>query len=139
MNISQSGLQLIKEFEGFRAQAYQDSVGVWTIGYGSTRGVKRGDMITEAAASQRMLEELHGFENEVESIAKKKGWNLTQGQFDALVSFNYNVGFGNLKKLTESRQLSQIPDGMLLYCRAGNKILPGLKRRREAEARLFKS
>ena len=89
MKISSAGLSIIKEFEGFRANAYRDPVGVWTIGYGTTRGVKPGDVMTRAEAERRLRHELVEYERAVE---RATGGNATQPQFDALVSFAYNVG-----------------------------------------------
>lgn len=143
MEISEKGIKLIQKFEGFRSVAYQDSVGVWTIGYGSTKGVKKGDVISEYAATERMKSEIKSYYGkEVERIASKCGWSLNSNQFDALVSFTYNLGVGNLETLSgihskKFRTLSELPIHMKLYNKADGKVEPGLVRRRKAEIELF--
>jgi lysozyme len=133
---SPQGLELIKFFEGFRANAYQDSVGVWTIGYGSTKNVKEGDTTTEAKAAARLLEELaRTFEPAVTESCKHL--KLNTNQYDALVSFTYNVGQGNLRLLIKDRQLPAISYSIPKYCKAGGKVLEGLRIRREVERELF--
>lgn len=144
MEISQKGIELIKEFEGFRSEAYQDSVGVWTIGYGSTKGVKKGDKISEPEALERMKSEIASYyAKELMKIANKRKWNLNQNQFDALISFAYNLGVGNLQLLSGTdrnpRKLLDLPIHMKLYNKADGKVSKGLVRRRNAEVELFNS
>ena len=89
MNISDAGLKLIMDSEGLRLKAYQDSVGVWTIGYGHTRGVAEGLEINEADARDLLLEDVKSSEDCVTDNVQVA---LTQGQYDALVSFVFNLG-----------------------------------------------
>lgn len=133
MKISEKGLALIKSFEGCRLEAYKCPAGVWTIGYGHTSGVKRGMKITQSQADSFLKSDIEKYEKYV--INKNLG--LNQNQFDALVSFTYNCGAGNLSTLVKGRSLVEISNAILLYNKANGKILAGLKRRREAERALF--
>ena len=94
MRTSQRGLNMIKSFEGLRLQAYQDSVGVWTIGYGATRGVKAGMTISKEQAERMLLNDVQRFEPEVERLVTAR---LSQNQWDALICFTYNLGASNLE------------------------------------------
>ena len=139
MNVSENGLDLIKRFEGCRLSAYQDSVGVWTIGYGHTRGVKRGDKITRAQADEFLAQDAAGAASDVERRVKVP---LNQNQFDALVSFTFNLGDGNLKSSTLLRRLNEgnyraAADQFGRWVFAGGVLLDGLVKRREAERQLF--
>ena len=87
-----------KDGKGLEPQHISDAAGVWTIGYGHTGNVSPGQTISEAQAEQYLRQDLSSFENEVTSLAKNVGVKLTQGQYDALVSFSYNCGGGALKK-----------------------------------------
>lgn len=141
MKTSQRGIDLIKSFEGCELSAYQDSVGVWTIGYGHTVGVKKGDKITQAQADKMLAEDLAIYEQGVQSMVKR---TLTQGQFDALVSFSFNVGLGALGRSTLLRLLNSgdwqaASQQFARRNKAGGRVLPGLTRRREAERALFVS
>ena len=149
MKISQKGIQLIEEFEGCRLTAYYDSVGVLTIGYGHTNNtasaseypVYPGEHITMAQAQTILQADLVTYENAVNSAVKVP---LTQGEFDALVSFTYNLGIGTLDN---SDLLAYLNKGnyqaaancFTEYVYAGGEVLPGLVRRREAEKALFLS
>lgn len=137
LKISDGGIALIKKFEGCRLTAYQDAVGVWTIGYGHTSGVKRGQTITQAQADSYLRADCGTAEKAVNGYDSKYHWN--QNQFDALVSFTFNCGSGNLKKLTDSgkRTAAEISAKLPLYCNAGGKKLAGLVTRRNAEKALF--
>ena len=136
--ISQNGLNLIKQFEGCRLVAYQCSAGVWTIGYGHTAGVKKGMTITQAQAEEFLKQDCEKFEKYVNNTAYVPiTESLNQNQFDALVSFTYNCGQGNLKTLCKGRTAAQIAKAIPLYNRAAGKVLSGLKRRRAAEVKLF--
>jgi len=145
MKTSQSGINLIKFFEGFRKQTYLDSVGVKTIGYGHTKGVKLGMVITETKGEQLLSEDLAYFEKRVLELVKIP---LRQNEFDALVSFTFNVGEGNLKKSTllkrlnklvyaNNAMLKEVSKEFLKWDKAGGKVLAGLTKRREAERELF--
>lgn len=133
MKISQVGIDLIKSFEGCVLTAYLCPSNVWTIGYGHTTGVYQGQTITRVQAEQYLKEDIVKYENYVNNT----GLSLNQNQFDALVSFTYNCGSGNLKKLIANRSLSEIADAILLYNKSRGTVLKGLVRRREAERKLF--
>ncbi len=136
--ISQAGLDLIKQFEGCRLVAYQCSAGVWTIGYGHTAGVHRGMKITQAQAEAYLKQDVAKFEKYVNNASYVPFTDkLNQNQFDALVSFAFNLGQGNLMKLCKGRTINQVPAAMQQYCKANGKTLPGLQRRRKAEATLY--
>lgn len=138
MVTSKKGIALIKKFEGCKLTAYTDPVGVWTIGYGHTKGVKKGQKITEEEAENLLKEDLKTFETGVNLLILAK-YKFNQNEFDALVSFAYNLGLGNLKKLTNGgkRNKGQIADAIPLYNKAGGKVLNGLVKRRNAERELF--
>lgn len=143
MHISDKGLDLIKRFEGFRDTAYLCPAGVWTIGYGHTQDVKEGDTITQDKAEELLREEVAA-KYEPIVVSNTNGLELTQGQFDALVSFVYNVGAYNFEA---SHLLSQLKAGDIegaaaqfeRWNRAGGKVLDGLTARRAAERELFLS
>ena len=137
MNTSQRGINLIKEFEGLRLTAYMCPAGVYTIGYGHTRGVKRGMKITEEEASAFLTADLRNSEKAVERYDSVYHWN--QNEYDALVSFTFNCGATNLRALLRNgrRNRSQIAATLPLYRKAGGKVLKGLERRRAAEKALF--
>lgn len=146
MQTSEKGISLIKEFEGCKLNAYQDSVGVWTIGYGWTQPVDgkpiRAGMTIKQETAERLLKTgLVSYESDVSRLVKV---GLTQGQFDALVSFTYNLGARSLSTTTLLRKLNAgdyagAADEFLRWNKAGGKILNGLTRRREAERALFLS
>ena len=143
MKTSSNGLALIQEFEGFRARAYICPAGVLTIGYGSTgKHVTRGQVITEAEAVELLKKDSVRFEAAVNAL----GLQLTQNQFDALVSLAFNIGVGNFAKSTLVRRLKAGDmKGAAAQFAVWNKArvkgvltaLPGLTRRRAAEAALF--
>lgn len=136
--IGQAGLKLIMQFEGCRLKAYQCAAGVWTIGYGHTTGVKPGQTITQAQAEEYLRQDCRKFEAYVNNSAYVPiTGQLNQNQFDALVSFAFNCGAGNLKKLCAGRRAAQIAAAMPQYCKAAGKTLTGLVRRRVAEVALF--
>lgn len=135
MHISDTGLNLIRSFEGCRLTAYRCPAGVWTIGYGHTLGVKAGDTITTKQAIEYLESDIAKYENMINAYDKQYHW--TQNEFDALVSFAFNIG--NITGLTGagSRSKTVIAEKILLYNRANGTILPGLVRRRQAEHDLF--
>ena len=137
MKTSSKGVSLIKSFEGCRLKAYKCPAGVLTIGYGHTAGVKEGDTITQAQADEYLRNDLAKYEKYV--LNYDAIYHFNQNQFDALVSFTYNCGAGNLKNLTQSgkRTIAQISAKLLLYNKAGGVVLRGLQRRRAAEKELF--
>ena len=139
MNTSAEGIALIKKFEGCELKAYQCSAGVWTIGYGHTKDVEEGDTISKDQAEEMLVEELHEYENYVNEYVNVA---LSQNQFDALVSWVYNLGPANLKASTMLKVLNDgkyedEPYQMKRWNKAGGKVLDGLVRRREAEALLY--
>ncbi|WP_420170204.1 lysozyme [Enterobacter intestinihominis] len=146
MQTSEKGIALIKLFEGCKLTAYQDSVGVWTIGYGWTQPVDgkpiRAGMTIKQETAERLLKTgLVRYESDVSRLVKV---GMTQGQFDALVSFTYNLGARSLSTSTLLRKLNTgdyagAADEFLRWNKAGGKVLNGLTRRREAERALFLS
>ena len=133
------GLALIKKFEGCELKAYQCSAGVWTIGYGHTKDVVEGMEITQEQAEQMLVDELHEYESYINKYVTVA---LSQNQFDALVSWVYNLGPANLKASTMLKVLNDgkyedVPYQMKRWNKAGGKVLDGLVRRREAEALLY--
>lgn len=146
MKISDDGMALIKRFEGLRLQAYQDSVGVWTIGYGWTQpvaGRKVGaGMAIDAATAERLL--VCGVAQFEQGVERLVAVTITQGQFDALVSFAYNLGLRALEKSTLLRRLNAgdrlgAADQFGRWVNAGGVRLDGLVARRAAERALFLS
>ena len=135
MKTSENGINLIKKYEGCQLKAYRCSAGVWTIGYGHTLNVKKNDIITNQQAEDFLKEDLQKFEKNVERYRYKYEW--TQNEFDALVSFAFNIG--SIDKLTAegTRSREVIAEKILLYNKAGGKVLPGLTERRKAERELF--
>lgn len=139
MRASQKLIDHIKRSESCVLTAYQDSAGIWTIGYGHTAGVKKGDRITAYQAEQFLKEDLVKFE----TIANKVKRIATQGQYDAVLDFIYNCGPGNfnsstLKKYIESgRKTWEIQEQFLRWVNAGGKKLGGLVTRRIWEANRF--
>lgn len=137
-------LNIIKEFEGLRLEAYDDGIGVWTVGYGTIRyqngtRVKRGDKITLEQAEQYLRHNLSNFEDAVNSLVKVP---LTQNQFDALTSLVYNIGSSAFSKSTLLKKLNAkdykgAADQFLVWNKAGGKTLQGLINRRTKERQLF--
>ena len=142
MNLSDSGLALIQRFEGLQLTAYVCPAGKWTIGYGCTTDVAPGMRITQAEAEQRLKEDLQGAENCVNHSLP--GVHLTQGEFDALVSFVFNLGCGafrgsTLYKLLLAGDMDAAAGEFPKWCHAGKTVLPGLVARRAAERELFET
>lgn len=143
MKTSNLGINLVCGFEGLRLKAYDDGVGVWTIGYGTTviNGVKvkKGDTCTAEQAKSYMAQDLKKFESAVNTAVKVP---LNQNQFDALVSLTYNIGNGAFKSSTLLKKLNakdykgaaaEFPK----WNKAGGRVLAGLVKRRKAEMELF--
>jgi lysozyme len=142
MQMSQGGIDaLLKKFEGCKLKAYRCPANVCTIGYGHTSSagspeVRDGMTITQAQADEILRRDLIKYEQSVQDLIKVK---LTQNQFDVLVDFAYNAGVGNLKSSTmlkkiNSGNLNMVPDELMKWTKGGGKVLPGLVRRRQAEA-----
>lgn len=141
MQISKAGLDLIKQFEGLYLKAYRCPAGVPTIGYGHTAGVAMGQTITQQQADDYLRRDVRQFERAVERLVKVP---LTQGQFDALVSFAFNLGEGALAQSTLLRLLNAgdyagAAAQFDRWNKAGGRVLPGLVRRRAAERALFEA
>jgi lysozyme len=140
LDYSSAGLALTRSFEGLRLWAYQDSGGVWTIGYGHTGPeVHAGQRITEPEAENLLRVDLGAA---IECVRRAAKVALTQGQFDALVDFCFNVGRGNflgssLLRLINAGEMANAAKQFGLWVHAGEREVPGLERRRAAEARLF--
>lgn len=137
MKTSQKGIDLIKKFEGCRLTAYRCPAGVWTIGYGHTAGVRQGQSITQRRAKTLLKDDLVKYELKVSKYEPQYHWN--QNEFDALVSFAYNIG--NIDQLTArgTRSRAVIAEKILQYNKSGGKVLNGLVKRRKAERELFLS
>src|SRR5215203_3409654 len=145
MKTSSKGLGVIRLFEGLALKAYPDpgskNGDPWTIGYGHTIGVKPGMTCKESHAEEWLAWDVSRFERAVEKLVKVP---LTQPQFDALISFCFNVGEGNLAKSTLLRRLNagayaDVPAQLKRWDKAGGKVMKGLVRRRAAEADLWSS
>lgn len=144
MKISEKGLALIKEFEGCHLTAYQDEVGVWTIGYGITNAdksitkttIKKGLKITKEKAEEWLEAVLNKlYAPKIMKYDVRYNWN--QNELDALVSFAFNIGSIDQLTANGSRSKSVISNKMLKYNKAGGKVYNGLTRRRKAERTLF--
>ena len=145
MKLSVKGLDYIKRFEGLRLTSYKDSIGILTIGYGCIKYpdgglVKVGDTCTLSDAEHYLMNDLIRFEKGVNNLVKV---TLTQNQFDALVSFCYNLGVGSLEKSTMLKMINNNPNDPLiknqfaLWCNAGGKPNAGLLIRRKKEAEIY--
>jgi lysozyme len=141
MKLSDRGAQLIANFEGFRSCPYQDAVGVWTIGYGSTSGVgPRSKCVSREQALARMKREVNAtYGKAIDDLPVE----LNQNQFDALTSFVYNVGPGGVApstgvgKAVRAKQWQRVVEEMQEWNKGGGQVLPGLVRRRREEGQLF--
>lgn len=139
MKLSATGLALIKSFEGLRLDAYRCAAGVLTIGYGCTRDVKWGDKITEGGAEILLKEDVSVFEDCVNDFVSV---DLTQNQYDALVSLAFNIGCAafrssTLLKLVNAGDFGAASHQFLRWNRGGGRVLAGLSKRRIAESQLF--
>lgn len=141
MKISEYAEQVLKEHEGLRLKAYQCPGGVLTIGYGHTRNVCPGQVITKEIAQQYLVEDVECVERLLDSESYDKA--LSQSQYDALVSFIFNLGWGKFRNSTLRRKLlvntedTTIPDEFRRWVYGGGKVLPGLVKRREWEAQMY--
>lgn len=139
MKISQQGVDLIKRHEGLRLKAYKCPAGVWTIGYGHTKGVTSSMVINELKAEAFLREDISPIEN----VLNKMGVNFTQRAFDALCSWIFNLGVGNFnvstlrKKIVANAPDEEITDQIIKWVNAGGKPLLGLKKRRVDEANMW--
>lgn len=138
MRLSDKGKKRLIELEGYRGNAYLDQAGVWTIGYGFTKGVKEGDFMNRAAADKRLDEELVAYEMAVGSVAKAP----TQGQFDAMVILAWNIGIAGFKKSTVVKahnrgDFAAAAQAFSLWNKVKGKVNAGLVKRRAAEAQMY--
>lgn len=144
MKLSQRGIDLIKQFEGYSSKAYPDPAtggAPWTIGYGTTNGVKPGMVITAEKAEKMLRDDVAKFESGVSSLITAP---TTQGQFDAMVSLAYNIGLGNFGKSTllkkhNARCYTCAADQFRVWNRANGKVMNGLTKRRAAERQVYMS
>ena len=139
MKISNKGIELIKRHEGLVLKAYRCPADKWTIGYGHTLNVKSTDVINKEQAEYFLRQDVKSAESDV----NREKLNLTQNQFDALVSFVFNLGGGNFKKWTLLRKVKANPNDPTIraeferWIYAGGKVLNGLVKRRKEEADLY--
>ena len=144
MKLSENGFEFLKSQEGVRYKSYQDSIGVWTIYIGlitfNGKKVTQGMTVTEEEGKAEFLKQIVTYENAVNNNAKTI---LTQNQFDALVSFTFNLGINNFKSSTLLKKVNintndqSIGDEFMKWNRAGNKVIDGLTKRRKAETKLY--
>ena len=136
---------MIKAHEGFRSVAYPDPGSrdgkPWTIGYGHTKGVKKGDIVTKAQATEFLRQDVRNAEN---YVSKKVTVQINQNQFDALVSFAFNVGNGafgrsTLLKRINANRFSEVPVQFARWNKNDGRVMKGLTKRRKAESDLFMS
>lgn len=139
--MSDYAFERLKEFEGLRLEAYRCPGGKWTIGYGHTKGVKEGQKICECKADKFLEEDVEHFES---FLAKEPyAEDITQGQWDALVDFLFNLGVGNFlsstlrKRILEDVDHNDIPNQFRRWVYSKGKVLPGLVKRREWEAQMY--
>ena len=139
MKTSNKGIELIKKHEGFRAKAYKCPADKWTIGYGHTINVKSTDVITKEQGEYFLRQDVGYAEKEV----NKYNLDINQNQFDALVSFVFNLGAGNFARSTLLRRIKAHPNDITIrrefvrWVYAGGKVLQGLVKRRKEEADLY--
>ncbi len=137
--LSQTGINLIKRWEGLRTNAYLCPAGVWTIGYGHTKNVRQGMMISHQKAEELLLEDLLIYEEAIERLVQVP---LNQNEFDALVSFTFNVGIGafsksSLLQILNTGDYQDAARQFSRWVRGGGQKLPGLVSRRKDEYNLF--
>ena len=149
MKISQNGINLIKKFEGVRSRPYRCPAGLWTVGVGHLIGDGKqlpdsyNRSFTESEIDAILRQDLARFERGV-AMQFPMSYRFTQGMFDALVSFSFNLGLGALQRSTVRSALLRYDkvkagESLLKYCKAGGKILKGLQLRRQAEYKLLMS
>ena len=140
-NINDTTIKEICNFEGLVLTAYKCPAGVWTIGYGHTKGVKRGQRITKEQAVEYLKQDIQPIINYLNKLNVCK----TQGQFGALVSFIFNLGVGNFQKSTLYKHIKQnksddmICAQFMRWTKSGGRVLPGLVKRRQWECNMWRS
>jgi lysozyme len=138
--VNQATVDLIKRNEGCRLEAYQDSVSVWTIGYGHTGpDVSEGLRITQEQAEELLRKDLERFQDGIDDAI---GGDTSDNQYGAMVSLAFNIGLGNLRhssvlRLHNAGDKAGAADAFLLWNKAGGRVLSGLDRRRQEERTLY--
>lgn len=145
MRLSANGLALVKEFEGLRLKAYKCPAGVWTIGYGHTSSAGKPTVDAELVITKEQAEDIlkRDLTQYEDCVREQVQIGITQGQFDALVDFTYNVGVGAFAKSTLLKRINagrfdEVPAEFMKWTKGGGKELPGLVRRRRAEVKLWR-
>lgn len=137
MRASNILIEAIKGFEGFRAEAYKCPAGVWTIGYGHTGGVKKGQRVSPARAEELLRQDLRSAEESVSRLGVAK----TQGQYDAMVDITFNCGDMSkstlVRKIREGAGKDEITKEFMRWVHSDGKVLPGLMKRRAWDAERF--
>jgi lysozyme len=147
MRISDNGIKLIKHFEGVRNRPYRDAIGLWTVGVGHLIGDGKqlpdsyNKTFTDREIDDLLRKDLARFERGI-ALLFPVSYRFTQGMYDALISFSFNLGLGCLQRSTVRSALlrgdkKMAGESLLRYCRAGGKILKGLQLRRQAEHKLL--
>jgi lysozyme len=142
MNFNESGLNLIKSFEGCKLQAYQDQKGIWTIGFGCTHHVAQGLCISQDEADERLKEDIQSTVEIVRNYILPH--QINDNQFSACVCLAFNIGVGNFRTSTclnciKMGNLNDAANAILAWNKVNGEVDPGLARRREAEKALFLS
>lgn len=141
MRLSDYAFERIKEFEGLRLESYVCAGGKLTIGYGHTKGVKKGQKIDKEMANKLLQEDVEYFEKFL--VKEPYAEDITQSQWDALVSFIFNLGIGNFESSTLRKKILRdiddptIPDEFRRWVYSKGKVLKGLVKRREWEAQMY--
>lgn len=132
-------LHLIRQFEGLRLTAYRCPSGIWTIGYGHTENVHKGDTITQSQANEYLRQD----KEPIETYLNNQQLNISQNQFDALTSLIFNIGISAFSRSTLLKLIRQNPNDpaitaqFLRWIHSDGKVLPGLQRRRTEESKLY--
>lgn len=130
-------LELIKQYEGLRLEAYKCPSGKWTIGFGHVSGVKENDTCTLLEAENYLFEDVKNVMKQMDNSIAKKGLVFTDCEYNALLSFTFNCGIGNFNKLVKDRTNSEIGQALLLYNKSNGVALRGLTKRRQSEHELY--
>ncbi len=139
MTASPYSLLLIRQFEGLRLTAYRCPSGIWTIGYGHTSNVHKGDTITQSQADKYLRQDIEP----IEAYLNNQQLNINQNQFDALTSLIFNIGISAFSSSTLLKLIRQNPNDpaitaqFLRWVHSDGKVLPGLQRRRTGESKLY--
>lgn len=139
LTVGQEGIDLIKFFEGVEYESYQDTGGVWTVGVGHTSTAKPNMKVTEEEVDELLKDDLKDSENAIYDLVKV---SLYQHQFDALVSFVFNLGYGNFKSSTLLKRINDekhdyVPYELSRWNQDNGEVLSGLVKRRDAEGLMY--